>query len=47
VEDEAALALLREWGCDYAQGYAVHRPAPYDRLLAWIEQAPRRSAPAA
>jgi diguanylate cyclase len=47
VEDEAALALLREWGCNYAQGYAVHRPAPYDQLLAWIEQAPRRSAPAA
>ncbi|MEZ0301226.1 MAG: EAL domain-containing protein [Hyphomicrobiaceae bacterium] len=47
VEDDAALALLREWGCDYAQGYAVHRPAPYDQLLAWIEQAPRRSAPAA
>jgi EAL domain-containing protein (putative c-di-GMP-specific phosphodiesterase class I) len=47
VEDEAALALLREWGCDYAQGYAVHKPAPYDQLLAWIERAPRRSAPAA
>jgi EAL domain-containing protein (putative c-di-GMP-specific phosphodiesterase class I) len=47
VEDEAALALLRDWGCDYAQGYAVHRPAPYDQLLAWIEQARRPSAPAA
>jgi EAL domain-containing protein (putative c-di-GMP-specific phosphodiesterase class I) len=37
VEDEAALALLREWGCDYAQGFHLHRPAPYDKLLAWIE----------
>ncbi|MBR0869366.1 GGDEF domain-containing protein [Bradyrhizobium tropiciagri] len=40
VEDEAALALLREWGCDYAQGYAVHRPAPYNELLAWLEKPP-------
>jgi predicted signal transduction protein with EAL and GGDEF domain len=39
VEDVAALALLREWGCDYAQGYGLHRPAPYDELLAWIESA--------
>lgn len=37
VEDEATLALLREWGCDYAQGYAVHRPAPYDELLTWLD----------
>jgi predicted signal transduction protein with EAL and GGDEF domain len=44
VEDEAALALLREWGCDYAQGYVVHGPAPYDQLIAWIEQARRPAA---
>ena len=37
VEDETALALLREWGCDYAQGYAVHRPAPRDELLTWLD----------
>jgi len=37
VEDEATLALLREWGCDYAQGYAIHRPAPYDELLTWLD----------
>jgi predicted signal transduction protein with EAL and GGDEF domain len=37
VEDDAALALLREWGCTYAQGFGLHRPAPYDSLLAWLE----------
>jgi diguanylate cyclase len=37
VEDGKALGLLREWGCTYAQGYAVHRPSPADQLLAWIE----------
>ena len=38
VEDEAALALLREWGCTYAQGYGLHRPAPDDKFLAWMEE---------
>jgi len=28
IEDQASLSLLREWGCDYGQGYAIHRPAP-------------------
>lgn len=27
VENERSVALLREWGCDYAQGYGVHRTA--------------------
>ena len=43
VEDEASLALLREWGCDYAQGYGVHRPAPSQELLRFIEER-RRAA---
>ena len=30
VEDEGALALLREYGVDYAQGYYIGRPAPID-----------------
>lgn len=33
VEDEGALALLRDWGCDYAQGYGIHKPAPAADLL--------------
>jgi EAL domain-containing protein (putative c-di-GMP-specific phosphodiesterase class I)/GGDEF domain-containing protein len=38
VEDQKTLALLREWGCNYAQGFAVHRPSPPDQLVAWIER---------
>jgi len=45
VEDDASLALLREWGCDYAQGYGVHRPAPSLELLQFIAQ--RRAGPQA
>jgi len=32
VESEALLARLRELGTDYAQGYAIARPAPLDEL---------------
>ncbi len=34
VESEAQLGLLREAGCDYAQGYLYARPAPASELLA-------------
>jgi len=37
IEDSAALPLLREWGCDYAQGFALHRPAPFPNLVNWME----------
>jgi EAL domain-containing protein (putative c-di-GMP-specific phosphodiesterase class I) len=30
VEDPAALDLLEEYGVDYAQGYAIGRPQPFD-----------------
>jgi diguanylate cyclase (GGDEF)-like protein len=32
IEDEATLDLLREMGCDLAQGYYISRPAPASRL---------------
>ena len=44
VEDERAIALLREWGCNYAQGYGLHRPSPSQDLLRFIEDR-RRAAP--
>ncbi|TWI67617.1 PAS domain S-box-containing protein/diguanylate cyclase (GGDEF)-like protein [Pseudoduganella lurida] len=34
VETPAQLALLRQAGCDYAQGYVFARPVPADQLLA-------------
>lgn len=33
VEDSATLALLAEYGIDYAQGYHVGRPLPITRVL--------------
>lgn len=37
VEDPASLTLLSDWGCDYVQGFALHRPAPLADLLKWAE----------
>jgi len=36
VEDEATLELLSEMGCDYAQGYYVAKPMPYEELISWM-----------
>jgi PAS domain S-box-containing protein len=33
VENQATLQLLADYGVDYAQGYAIGRPAPIDTLL--------------
>ena len=41
VEDERTVMLLREWGCDYGQGYGLHRPAPAQELLRFIEERQR------
>lgn len=46
IEDEAALALLREFGCDYAQGYLVGKPVAAEALVDWVsgKRLPRRAA---
>ena len=45
IEDAGALALLREWGCDFGQGFYIHRPTPQAEFLTWMEgQRPRMSA---
>jgi diguanylate cyclase len=36
VEDDAALAVLREFGCDYAQGYLVGKPIAANVLVDWV-----------
>ncbi|HPE80751.1 MAG TPA: EAL domain-containing protein [Gammaproteobacteria bacterium] len=36
VEDDETLALLREMGCDQAQGFGLCRPKPLDQLIEWL-----------
>jgi EAL domain-containing protein (putative c-di-GMP-specific phosphodiesterase class I) len=47
VEDLTALAMLRELGCDYAQGFALARPVPAELLADTCAQAEEiaRAAP--
>jgi EAL domain-containing protein (putative c-di-GMP-specific phosphodiesterase class I) len=46
VEDRATMDLLKEYGCDEAQGYYFSRPVPSDALMSWLENSsfglPRR-----
>jgi diguanylate cyclase len=45
IEDARALALLRDWGCTFGQGFYIHRPTPYVEFLTWMEgQRPRMTA---
>ncbi|MGY1984702.1 EAL domain-containing protein [Blastococcus sp. SYSU DS0669] len=44
VEDAGALAALREWGCDVAQGYHISRPMPAERVLGWLNARPLPAA---
>jgi diguanylate cyclase (GGDEF)-like protein len=36
VENKATLELLRDYGCDEAQGYHIGRPMPADALDEWL-----------
>lgn len=38
VEDDTVLALLRELGVDYAQGYGISEPAPLSYRLSGIDE---------
>ena len=40
IEDNATWEMLREMGCDVAQGYHIAKPMAADALQAWLEQAP-------
>ena len=35
VENKETLALLKQWGCEYAQGYYMSKPTPIDQCIAW------------
>jgi diguanylate cyclase len=48
VEDEAALAMLRDMGCDQIQGYLISRPIRAEAVAAFAQiSAPLLSAPPA
>lgn len=36
IEDEVTFNLLRDMGCDIAQGYWLSRPAPLPEILDWV-----------
>jgi EAL domain-containing protein (putative c-di-GMP-specific phosphodiesterase class I) len=36
VEDEAMWQMLKELGCDLAQGYWISRPVPAAELMSWL-----------
>ena len=38
VETAEALTLLRQLGCDHAQGYFIARPMPADEVLRWMQE---------
>jgi diguanylate cyclase (GGDEF)-like protein/PAS domain S-box-containing protein len=40
VEDEAAHAMLVEYGCDAAQGYYFSRPRAAEDLTTWLAESP-------
>ena len=38
VEDIETLSLLRNMGCDQAQGYGICRPQPFEQLVTWLSE---------
>jgi diguanylate cyclase len=42
VEDQAAMDLLIEYGCDSAQGYLLGRPSEAGALTRWLTESAHR-----
>lgn len=40
VEDLASLTILKDWGCDVAQGYYISRPLKLADLEEWLQNTP-------
>jgi diguanylate cyclase (GGDEF)-like protein/PAS domain S-box-containing protein len=47
VEDDTALEMLIEYGCDSAQGYFFSRPCPAAELTRWLTESPLGATPGA
>ncbi len=37
IENQESLDQLRQMGCDYAQGFFIARPMPFDDLVKWLD----------
>lgn len=38
VENKNSLALLKQWGCEWAQGYYISKPLPLSEILIWYHE---------
>lgn len=45
VDNEESLNMLKNWGCDIAQGFYISRPLPADKLVAWLHDSTARFTP--
>lgn len=43
VESEETLKILKDIGCDYAQGYYIAKPMPIGDLKHWLKESPHTS----
>lgn len=37
IEDEDTLALLKQYRCDFAQGFYLCRPEPAETIQRWVD----------
>ena len=42
IENQDCLDQLAQMGCDYAQGFYIARPMPFDDLVQWLRDSPWR-----
>lgn len=38
IENLPTLQLLAQWGCEWAQGYYICKPAPAEQLIKWCHE---------
>ncbi len=44
IDDEATLEMLRQLGCDYAQGYLISKPMPAPAFVDWLAERQAKAA---
>ncbi len=38
VENKETLQLLKDWGCDWIQGYYISKPMPFEMVAEWLSR---------